>query len=202
MSRCAVSFRENQRSVFGHSSFPTPQEQLSRSVYVIDDVGRIGTLHVKVDLLIRQQSGKLRRRRSYYDPTLDGRRRGEFFCHITDKIAKMLLDLLLMNLRNDSQSKRLRFYPAGRLPQSRQAKNDSNEEGCNRIRDFKLAHLYSHQHKGSPSKELLWRRYYTNGEIFARKKRTPARRHRISPRLFRQNHADLFIEISNHGPVN
>src|SRR6476661_5326745 len=98
MSRCAVSFRENQRSVFGHSSFPTPQEQLSRSVYVIDDIGRIGTLNVKVDLLIRQQRGKLRLLMSYSVPTLDGR--GLFFCHISDKIAKMLLDLFLIYLRN------------------------------------------------------------------------------------------------------
>src|SRR4030095_5840463 len=45
----AVSLGKNKASILRHTSLPASQKQFGNALYVIDKIGRIGTIHVEID---------------------------------------------------------------------------------------------------------------------------------------------------------
>src|SRR2546422_3887039 len=117
---------------------------------VVDDIGRIGALHVEIDLLLFEQLCELKQCRSYNDLALDVGRRGKLARDITHKIVKMLLDLLLMYFRDDSQRDRFSFHSLRRLSRGVRARDRAEEESGNCCNDENLApsSLHDRVHRG------------------------------------------------------
>src|SRR5512145_1740955 len=102
--------RKNRGVVIGEPSFPTSEEQLPRSVYIINHMRRMGTLHVKIGPFLLEKIGEAALRRSQNNFSLRLRlRRRKFSRYIAHKILKMRLDLFLMDLCHNSQCDRLCF---------------------------------------------------------------------------------------------
>ena len=101
--RWTIPLGEDERLVFGHAALPAPQKQHPGAFHVVDDVGRIGTFHVKIDLLRREQRGQLGRCTGDNNSALcfrGGRRK--LSCHMLDKFLEVLFDFFLIDRRDNS----------------------------------------------------------------------------------------------------
>jgi len=78
-------------------------------MYVVDDVCRIGALHVKIDFLLLEESCQIRQCGSYDDLAFYGGERRKLARHITDEIAEVIFDFFLVYGRDGSQSEGLIF---------------------------------------------------------------------------------------------
>src|SRR5262245_8597881 len=66
-----VSLGTTTDAILRHASLPASQKQFGNALHVIDEVGRIGTIHVEIDLSLFNEPGELKRRGSDDDLALD-----------------------------------------------------------------------------------------------------------------------------------
>ena len=111
----AVFFCKDETLIFRLAPLPPPQKQLSSVMHIVDEVCRIGALHVEIDFILFKESRKIRDRGCYNYLTLYARERGKLACQITDEILEVVRDFLLIYCRYGSQSKSLVLQPQRHL---------------------------------------------------------------------------------------
>src|SRR5258708_16764965 len=98
----AVSPGKNQAPIFRHASLPAPQQQLGNAVGVIDEIGRIRAVHIEINFFLFDELGELKRSGRDRDLAFDIRCGVELRGDVAYKIAKMLGELRLIDLGDDS----------------------------------------------------------------------------------------------------
>jgi len=89
--------RSDQTAIFRLAAFPPPQKQGGRSMNVVDNVGRVGALHEKIDFPLAEKLGKVRYGGGDHDDALIIGLSEESARYVANEVTKMSFDFFLIH---------------------------------------------------------------------------------------------------------